>query len=464
MGEVYVDASGNEAPLTTTITLKVELAEGTIDTIADLTKVYDGKPVDTPKVTTTNDISGKNAVTAEYKLKGADDDTYTTAAPTETGEYTVRVTVAADEIYDAVSAERDFKITKAKVSAAIDPSVTSQASGKTVAVTVTVQNPSGNVLPAAMEVKVDTGKGADGIFDTVKMTQTKADIYTGSYTVPADLKAGTVMIMSVDTTDKNFAIANPEDSITKITVNAAEQTALPAPKPENDQVFKLELQTGITEVPKALQSLDALNTAKKIETAMRTVIIEKNSKIAGENVKIYDVQLMYSVDGGKTWVKADSEHFPLSGKLKVVLPYPSGTGKDTHNFTVAHMFTSDSFGKAPGSVEYPAVTKTAQGLEFQVTGLSPISVGWEVIKKPVEEGNQDHNNSSDKPNDSNGSAASSGTEATLIQTINAPAVNTQTTGTPTGDESPFVWYGFIALLAGAGFMSLFMPKYCKKKD
>ena len=125
MGEVYVDASGNEAPLTTTITLKVELAEGTIDTIADLTKVYDGKPVDTPKVTTTNDISGKNAVTAEYKLKGADDDTYTTAAPTETGEYTVRVTVAADEIYDAVSAERDFKITKAKVSAAIDPSVTS---------------------------------------------------------------------------------------------------------------------------------------------------------------------------------------------------------------------------------------------------------------------------------------------------------------------------------------------------
>lgn len=469
MGEVYVEAQGNEAPLTTTISLKVELAEGTIDSIEDLTKVYDGKPVDTPKVTTTNDISDKMAVTTEYKLKGADDNTYTTTAPTEAGEYTVRVTVAADGVYDTVSAEKNFKITKAEVSAAIDPSVTSQAPGKSVAVTVTVQNPSENILPATMEVKVDTGKGADGIFDTVKVTQTKAGTYTGNYIVPADLKAGSVMIMSVDTTDKNFAIANPEDSITKITVNVKEQTALPAPMPENDQVFKMDMQTGITEVPEALKDLDALNTVKKVETAMQTVVIEKNSKIAKENIKVYDVELMYSGDSGKTWAKADSEHFPSNGKVKIVLPYPSGTGKDTHNFTVAHMFTSDSFGKTPGNVEYPAVTKTAQGLVFEVTGLSPISVGWEVIKKPVDEGNQGNNDSSDKPNDSK-KPSSSGTESTLVETIQAPAAGTQpvntaqTTGTPTGDNNLFVWYGFIALLAGAGFISLCMPKYYKKKD
>lgn len=469
MGEVYVDTQDNEAPLTTTFVLKVELTEGTINAIEDLTKVYDGKPVDTPKVTTTNDISDQTAVTAEYKLKGADDNTYTTTAPTETGEYTVRVTVAADEVYDTVNAERNFKITKAEVSAAIDPSVTSQAPGKTVAVTVTVQNPLGNVFPTAMDVKVDTGKGADGIFDTVKVTQTKAGIYTGSYTVPEGLKAGSVMIMGADTTDKNFEIANQDDAITKIKVNIAEQTALPAPKPENDQVFKLDMQTGITEVPEAFKNLDALNTIKKIETAMQTVIIEKNSKIAKENLKVYDVELMYSEDGGKTWVKADSEHFPESGKLKIVLPYPSGTGKDTHNFTVAHMFTSDSFGKTPGNVEYPAVTKTAQGLAFEATGLSPISVGWEVIKTLADEGNQGNNDGSDKPNASK-EPASSGTEATLVETIKAPAAGTQTvnttqtTGTPTGDHNLFVWYGFVALLAGAGFMSLCMPKYYKKKD
>ena len=63
------------------------------------------------------------------------------------------------------------------------------------------------------------------------------------------------------------------------------------------------------------------------------------------------------------------------GKLKVTLPYPSGTDK-TYTFTVVHMFTSTAFGKTPGDVEMPAVTNTDKGIEFEVTGLSPISVGW----------------------------------------------------------------------------------------
>lgn len=43
------------------------------------------------------------------------------------------------------------------------------------------------------------------------------------------------------------------------------------------------------------------------------------------------------------------------------------------------MFTTKDFGKTPGETEKPVVTKTARGIQFKITGLSPIAVGW--VKK-----------------------------------------------------------------------------------
>lgn len=60
----------------------------------------------------------------------------------------------------------------------------------------------------------------------------------------------------------------------------------------------------------------------------------------------------------------------------MTLPYPGGTGRHTHNFAVAHMFGESLFGHTSGTVEVPAVTKTDNGIQFRVTGLSPIAVSW----------------------------------------------------------------------------------------
>ena len=46
------------------------------------------------------------------------------------------------------------------------------------------------------------------------------------------------------------------------------------------------------------------------------------------------------------------------------------------------MFTSSDFGHNPGETEKPAVTNTADGIRFTVTGLSPISVGWVQSSTP----------------------------------------------------------------------------------
>ena len=93
------------------------------------------------------------------------------------------------------------------------------------------------------------------------------------------------------------------------------------------------------------------------------------------------MELQISTDGGATWTKATAANFPANG-LTVTLPYPAGTN-NSYTFTVVHMFTTSDFGKTPGHTETPTVTNTADGLQFTVTGLSPISVGWVQPSTPT---------------------------------------------------------------------------------
>ena len=65
----------------------------------------------------------------------------------------------------------------------------------------------------------------------------------------------------------------------------------------------------------------------------------------------------------------------------MVIPYPEGTDRTKHDFVVSHMFTEEMNGHKAGEIEYPSVTKTGEGLEFKVNGLSPISVGWSEAGK-----------------------------------------------------------------------------------
>ena len=67
---------------------EIKLAEG-----KTLGKEYDGEVVSITK----DDfiIEGNRAPTIMFKVKGADDNTYTATAPKKVGEYTVKVSVAA---------------------------------------------------------------------------------------------------------------------------------------------------------------------------------------------------------------------------------------------------------------------------------------------------------------------------------------------------------------------------------
>lgn len=139
---------------------------------------------------------------------------------------------------------------------------------------------------------------------------------------------------------------------------------------------KLTVTSGIS----AGISGTAFTTAEKVQAELTRVLVQDSAFTAG-NTAFYDVKLQYSLDGGTTWFEATEATFPAEG-ITVTLPYPSGTGKDTHNFRVVHMFTVTSarLGTEAGKTETPAVTKTDSGLQVTLKGLSPVVIGWDKIE------------------------------------------------------------------------------------
>ena len=89
--------------------LVIQKANGSVTNISDISKTYDSSPVSEP----TFDKLGDGAATIEYKVKGADDSTYTTTAPKNTGDYVVRVTVAEGTNYKEAYGTAEFEIEKA---------------------------------------------------------------------------------------------------------------------------------------------------------------------------------------------------------------------------------------------------------------------------------------------------------------------------------------------------------------
>lgn len=169
-------------------------------------------------------------------------------------------------------------------------------------------------------------------------------------------------------------------ALPEITGLITEVTELPVVPPELqwDQ-YKLTSEEGISEVPEALAKGEMLNTPQKIMERMRSEILRvAQNSIATANTVVYDLTLMVkSEDGDGTWKVVTPEDFPKDG-ITVTLPYPAGTGKDTHVFTVVHMVTA---GTEAGKTESLEVTNTADGIRFKVFSLSPVAVGWKEVKQ-----------------------------------------------------------------------------------
>ena len=171
------------------------------------------------------------------------------------------------------------------------------------------------------------------------------------------------------------------------------------------------------EITFALEDNDKLNTPDKVKAELQLQITLKNSKSNKDNTVFMDVSLL--VFENNEWRPATKEDL-TAGKITVLLPYPEAVAAKygQYNFTVAHMVAMADCGLDVGTVEFPAVTKTASGLLVTLTGLSPVAISW--------------------------------TESTNHYYYNPTATPDKTDSANTADDSQMVlWLGSAALAAAA---------------
>ena len=285
--------------------------------------------------------------------------TWTAELPAGGASYIFTAAYAGDSNHNSASANCTVSVEKITPDLSLTATPNSLRGGGTVTLTLTGL-PAGGTAAVTCSGDITVTAGAGSTWTATLPNSTAIYAFTADF-------AGS--------DSHNSASASCNVSVTAV-------TALPnPPAAEDGRQYQVVMEDGISEVPAGLQSIETLDTPAKLESAMRTAITQANSSVPQDSAAVYDVELQVSTDGGATWTKASAENFPANG-LTVTLPYPAGTDS-SYTFTVVHMFTTGDFGKTPGDTETPQVSNTASGLQFTVTGLSPISVGWVQSSTPV---------------------------------------------------------------------------------
>ena len=171
-----VVSDGKDNATSNKVTVTIVKADGTASvSLSDWTYGETAsKPVPTSKT------NGINNVTYQYKVKSADDTTYSDTLPINAGDYTVKATFAATDNYNEVTATADFTIAKATPAVAISAAPSTLTGGGSVELTV-----SGVPTEGQLAVTCDndiTVTEQDGKYTAALPNETKDYTFKADYT------------------------------------------------------------------------------------------------------------------------------------------------------------------------------------------------------------------------------------------------------------------------------------------
>ena len=213
MDEVYQDVTNNDKPTTVTVTLNVTkiTPNFTPDDINLSNKIFDGSAVDHPTIPDT--ITDGRNVRYEYKVEGADDNTYTTTPPTAAGDYVVKVTIEGNERYDEVSVTKDFTISPKEVTIT-DATVSDKVYDGTTAAAIANLGTLTGIDDNHNQVTITAGSAT---FDSKNVGENKTVTFSGftlegvdaaNYTLTAQPDATTASITPRPVTINGLAVDN----------------------------------------------------------------------------------------------------------------------------------------------------------------------------------------------------------------------------------------------------------------
>lgn len=342
-------ANYETAQVTVTVNL-VDRFHAIITGVTAADAVYDGTPQKGYSGTPASSYTGDYAVT--YSGRGAT--VYQSSqAPTDAGSYTVTIAVPETDLAYTGSIALDF---------AIAPKTLTWDTGNLRAEKIV-----DGTRDAAVEGSLSLAGIVDGdeiTFSYDALTGTYASAEAGSHTVTVSVNGAT--LSGSDAANYRLPVENP--AFTGIIHGPV------IIDPTDKDHVKLEQTEGITKVPDTLLGNADLNTPEKIENRMKLVVTGAMTGVRQENIKVYDVTLLYSTDNGKTWKEATAENFPKEG-IGVTLPYPEGTGPKGYRFVVAHMLTTEG---ETGKTEILSHRTDADGLFITFHSLSPIAIGYKA--------------------------------------------------------------------------------------
>ena len=203
-------------------------------------------------------------------------------------------------------------------------------------------------------------------------------------------------------------------------------------QPDNTQEVKVEVSATIPEttLTQDVKDKTGCSTIAELITYLQNTVAKET--YAGASSVVWEVTIKVSADGGNTWVDADADNIPKEG-VDVILPYPQGTNKEDYDFTVSHLITQSWNSQVPGTIEYPEVAKTEEGLKLHVMSASPFAVAWKSIAVETPDDSDDDDDDSDETGE-----------------------NVTTTAVKTGDNmnvAAVIWsIVLVAAAAGAGVL------------
>lgn len=95
----------------------------------------------------------------------------------------------------------------------------------------------------------------------------------------------------------------------------------------------------------------------------------------------YDLELMSKGKDETEW-RLESGKIDSAGGLTMTIRYPRGITKHSYDGVVAYIYPRDMGGERAGTIIYPEVTKTDDGIEFVVSDPAPVAVGWKKVEQP----------------------------------------------------------------------------------